>query len=295
MSWVELSLIATFLWASINVIDKVLLTKFIKHPVVSLIILSMTGLVVGIVFILFRPTAFTAELAIGGLIGGLFYFGANYSYFQAVKQDEVSRVIPIINTAPLFLVFLGAIFLGEQLTLFQYLGVVLLVGGAVLISIHKSFGIRPNIAFWFAVGCAIFFALNQLETKYLLEVGIDFWAVFSSIRIGTGIVALPFIVKHWNDLKAQYHEKGVQSYALVTGTELLNLVAVLLFTIAVSEGPVTLVNALSSVQPLFVLILTIALSVFLPHILSEEIGKKTLGLKTIAIAAIVIGSILVST
>jgi hypothetical protein len=56
---------------------------------------------------------------------------------------------------------------------------------------------------------------------------------------------------------------------------------------------VTLVNALASVQPFFVLAFAVALSIFYPKILKEEIGRSAVALKLIAIAMMFAGVILI--
>jgi hypothetical protein len=87
---------------------------------------------------------------------------------------------------------------------------------------------------------------------------------------------------------------GKKVVALMSLAETLNLVAVLFLTIAASIGFVSLVSALSSIQPLFVLLFIVILSIFTPKILKEEIGKKTLLLKFIAIVLMITGAILVT-
>jgi drug/metabolite transporter (DMT)-like permease len=57
---------------------------------------------------------------------------------------------------------------------------------------------------------------------------------------------------------------------------------------------VTLVAALSSVQPFFVLLIAVVLSVFYPKILKEEIGKSAVLLKAVAILVMFAGAVLIT-
>jgi len=51
-----------------------------------------------------------------GLVAGLFYVVAVLLYFEALKDEEVSRVVPLFGMAPIFVTVLAAIFLGEIFT-----------------------------------------------------------------------------------------------------------------------------------------------------------------------------------
>jgi len=75
---------------------------------------------------------------------------------------------------------------------------------------------------------------------------------------------------------------------------LIALFGILFSIIATSISYVTLVNALSSVQPFFVLLFTVLLSIFFPHIIKEEINKSIMFLKVLAIILMFIGVILVT-
>ena len=76
--------------------------------------------------------------------------------------------------------------------------------------------------------------------------------------------------------------------------ESLNVVGILLLTIAIAVGYVTLVSALSSVHPFFVLGLAVILSIFYPKALGEEIKKSAVLLKLLAITLMFIGFVLIT-
>jgi len=66
-------------------------------------------------------------------------------------------------------------------------------------------------------------------------------------------------------------------------------VAGLLFTIALSQGPVSLISAVQGVRPLIVLILTTLFSTKGLNIFDEPLDKRTIGTKVIAVVLIVGG------
>ncbi len=54
--------------------------------------------------------------------------------FSALRVGEVSTVAPIVNSSPLFLVGLSALLLGERVTRWTLIGVVLIVAGVWLVA-----------------------------------------------------------------------------------------------------------------------------------------------------------------
>ena len=77
-------------------------------------------------------------------------------------------------------------------------------------------------------------------------------------------------------------------------SESLTVIALFFFTIAVSLGPVTLVNSVGALQPLFVLMIAVLFSHFWPHIMKEEIDRHTVALKVVAIVLMIAGTVMVA-
>ncbi len=135
--------------------------------------------------------------------------------------------------------------------------------------------------------------MYKRQTKYLLSFA-DFWTIFSYERVGAFIGAVPLILLNFHDLVATVKKHGKRVVAVISLNELLNLVGVLFLILATAKGFVTLVNALSSVQPFFVLLISLALTVRYPHIIREEFTARMLALKVMAVAMIFTGAILIT-
>ena len=76
--------------------------------------------------------------------------------------------------------------------------------------------------------------------------------------------------------------------------EILNIIALIFMTIAASVGFISLVGALTAVQPFFVLLFAIILSIFYPKIIKEEISKSTILIKFTATFLMFLGIILIT-
>ena len=218
---------------------------------------------------------------------------AGFCYFHAVQRAEVSRVIPLFYIEPLVIGVLSAYFLGEVFGPWTYLGVILLVAGAMLITADEKFKPRFDAPFWLMITAALSLSVMQVVTKYLLGFA-DVWTVYAYLRIGGIFVVVPALVMNAKGFAELYREQGLLPYVCMTASEGLNYSAYLIFTFALSIGFVTLTNALSSVQPFFVLAMMIVMSILFPQIVKEEIGRKTIALKFAAIAAMFAGALLIS-
>ena len=104
---------------------------------------------------------------------------------------------------------------------------------------------------------------------------------------------IPVILPNRRHFKELYKEKGIAPAGIISLNESLAVVGILLFTTAMSKGPVTLVAALSSIQPFFVLLFAIFLSLVYPNILTEETNKSAIFLKAISIIIMFAGAILI--
>jgi drug/metabolite transporter (DMT)-like permease len=292
--WILFSILAALCWSVINIVDKYVLTKWIKHPSVPIVILSILGVVASIIVFSVRGLTSLSYLNIFlVLLAGIFHLLAYVFYFKALKGEEVSRIVPLFYLSPVFVLFLAAIFLDEVFAPITYLGIFLLIIGAILISLKNFSKISFNKSFWLMILSAIVLSVNSILIKHLLNFT-DYWTIFAYERIGILIGAIPIIYLYMPELINTVKEYGKKVVIVLSSAEILNLLAVLFITIATSVGYVTLVNALSSVQPLFVLLFTVTLSIFYPSILKEEISKSAISLKLLAIVLMFIGAILIT-
>lgn len=71
-------------------------------------------------------------LVLSGLGTGLSWF----AYFRALKIGNASQVAPIDKLSVVFVAIFAAVFLGERLSLTNWLGVALIGAGAVLVALQ---------------------------------------------------------------------------------------------------------------------------------------------------------------
>jgi len=296
MEWVLYSIIAVLIWSVVNIVDKHVLTKHVKSPFLPLMILGIIGIIASVFVYFFLGFKSLSSINILlALLAGVFYALMSFLYYEAVQLEEISRIIPLFNLSMIFTLVIATIFLNEVFTLIKYVGIFLLFIGSILVSIKKITIIKFGKAFWLLVLSSFFLSFNQVITKYLLGFT-DYWTVFSWTRIGVFIFLIPLFVIYLPKISELITPKksAGKIIGIISANEFVNIFGVISFTIAASYGFISLVNALTSTQPLVVLIIAVLLSIFYPKIIKEEIDKSTLIQKTIAIICIIIGVILIS-
>lgn len=77
------------------------------------------------------PTRSWLFLLLSGLATGASWL----CYFRALKLGDAARVAPVDKLSVVFVAVLGALLLGEKLTLANWLGVALMAGGALLVAL----------------------------------------------------------------------------------------------------------------------------------------------------------------
>jgi uncharacterized membrane protein len=294
MEWFVFALLAPMAFAIANIFDKYILTKKIKDPF-SYNIITMMLSIIPLVFLLFLLNLtfdFSSVLAI--LYGVAFAF-LYVVYNKALMKEEASRIISLMYTFPIFVVILSSLFLNEYLNVQKYLGIILLVASAFLVS-YKKMGKKFTVSI--TVALILFYAFGSASLKVLTKYAlysIDYWSFFYWSLVGDLIGALLLLLSFRIRKNFIRHmlEIDKKTFLIVLIADVAVWIGYLFLFIATSLGQVSLVTALMSIQPLIVFIFTIILTVRKPKILKEEINKTSLLLKSMAVILILVGSYLI--
>lgn len=290
----SLALTAAFLWASVNVIDKHVLTKYIKDPVLPALALGLIGFILGIgLMFIYGVAELNSYLITLGLLSGILYTLSSLSYLKALTLGDVSQLIPIFFTAPILLIPIDIIFLNETFSLGTLLGIILLILGAVGINLNKSFKVEITPALYFIVLSTILYSLTSVLNKELLT-SLSPIDVLSLTRITAILPILPFFFTKKSAIKDLYNSHKKRPFIIMTITELINLLAVFAITAAFALGSVSTVTALTSFQALFVLILGYLLTKLNPNIKLDKLSNRAAIQRLICIIILVSGSFLVN-
>ncbi len=293
VDWVSVALLSAAVLGLVNIVDSHLLSRRMPGLPAFLLLIGFVHLIYGLVlFSLFPlPEGVGIYPVLVAVASGILRTGAITIMLYTMKREEVSRVIPIVYTYPVFVAIIAAPLLGETLYYLQWIAVIIVVAGAVMVSIRKSPG---GSATWLGkpllllFGSSLLFAMSDITSKYALAY-ISFWNMFwFSALCMSGIFLLtsirPHIIRQLITMKQRN-----STIALVALNETLAPIGIMLFYWAMQRGPVSLVSTIVGSRPIFVFIYALIISRVSPMFLEYQPGKAMLALRLIAITMIVGG------
>jgi len=302
MNWFLIALVAPALWSISIHIDKYLITKYFRHHGTGslLIFSSLIGAVAFPIIFAFHPNVFDINplhtLLI--IVNGFVYMLALLPYFFALEQDEASIVVPMFQMIPVFSYVLALFVLGEVLTTRQILSGLLVLLGAVALSLDlsESDSRFKKKVFVLMLLSSFLLALNGLIFK-LVAIDADFWTASFWEYVGFALFAL-FLLVFVKSYRKQFM-KVVQANKLpVLGlnglNEVVNLTAKLSLNFATLLAPLALVWVVNAFEPFFVFTFGVLLTLLFPHIGAESLAKHHLAQKIIAISIMLLGTYLLN-
>jgi drug/metabolite transporter (DMT)-like permease len=217
-----------------------------------------------------------------------------YAMFSALENFDVSKVMTTIGaTQPIFIFALTWLFWGAQnLGLGTVSAFVLLFLGSVIICFEKNTK-KTGSYIMITLIASLLFSLDYIFSKVVF-LHQPFMQGFIWMRIFVALFALVFLLdkKNRKEIFARRNVLNKKTVFIFAGTHAAGGIANILQGFAIFLAPVALlpiVNSLRGVQYVFLFLMTLFLSLFLPKILKEEISKKILLRKIISIVLIVAG------
>jgi len=296
--WMTLAISASLMFAVVSIIDKRLLAYNLPNVSVLMIwtVMGMAFYAIVILFVTGMPSLATPKIILICLCSGL-SLGVGISLmFLALKYEEASRAIAIVNTNPIFVTLLAIPLLGEYLNPTQWIALFLIIAGSALISIKRS---ANNQLLGFSrftpllIGSSFCWGLAHLIAKYVLE-DLPLPTVFAIQQLGVAAVLACYIRKRsWDGLLLCMRDRNT-CLLMIFGEAILPYIAIFVGLMAISYGPVSLVTSVLASRPMFVFLFASLLSTQRLPLLDETLTKETLGIKVVSIPMIVLGVVLLN-
>jgi drug/metabolite transporter (DMT)-like permease len=230
-------------------------------------------------------------------ISGVLYMSAMFFYLQALQSEEASVIAPFYQTSPLFGYGLGYLMLGETLTPTQLAGGVLIIAGALLVSLRpaRSGGKFRARAAGLMLICAFALALSSLIFK-VFAVHEQFWATTFWMFVGEAVfgAALLCITSFRREFLHLLRANTGPLLTINSANELINLGGGLGNRYALVLAPLSLVQAVGSTTTLFVFLFGIILTLLFPRLGRESLSSRELLQKGAAALLVAAGVALVS-
>jgi uncharacterized membrane protein len=299
--WLLFAFSGPVLWAISVHLDKYLIERFFKQTSVAVLLVftALMGVLVLPVIWWFRSGVLSLPALDALVVGfsGILLMGALWFYLQALQSEEASVVAPLFQAAPLFGYLLGYFVLGETLSAVQTIGGLLIIGGALLLSIQPSSRrTRFNgrlIALMLV--CTFALALTSLIFK-VFAIRDEFWTTTFWTFVGEGVfgAAILAVPRYRRIFVGLLHTNPIAVLSINGANELMNLTGSLGARYALLLAPISLVQAIGSTTSLFVFLFGVAITVFLPRLGSEDLSRANLARKLCAAVVVMIGVILIN-
>jgi drug/metabolite transporter (DMT)-like permease len=305
MAWFFIAVSAYFFGAIANILDKFLLgSKRISSAVVYAFYIGLFGLG-ALIFVPFGFSIVRGYILFLCLIGGmLFLAGVTLLYFS-MERAQTGRVVPVVGaTIPLATFIMAAVSGVEIISAKSILAMLLLVGGGLLISFDLPFKIGKKKlfgGFLFAFLAGIVMAASYTIFKYIsMHENFVTWYVWT--RVGSALGCLFFFLVPkwrraiWKSFSAAKRDRrqAFSTSGIFFSNKIIGGISTILVNYAIGIGSVTMVNALVSLQYVFVLVFIAVLSRKNHHIFQEKLFFFDWVQKISAIILIGLGVVLIS-
>jgi len=219
-------------------------------------------------------------------------------YLYALDLDEASFVTPLYQTVPIFAYFLGYVVLGETITPAQGSASFVIIVGALALSFEfdrRGMRFKRNVVA-LMLAASFLSAINGVIFK-LIAVDKGFWVSLFWGFVGQMMAGLTFLVcvpSYRRDFLSLFKQQKVAVVGLIALSKILFSVSEAVTLYATLLAPVALVLLVNSFQPLFVFTFGVVLTLFLPRVAKESLGRMKMLQKGMGIGLMLVGAYLIS-
>lgn len=287
-SWFLFAVIGQFMYAVVVLTDRFIVTKnIVSKPIVYSFYVSFLSIfaIFALPFGVTIPSIRTIMLSIAVAISFIFSI---YTLYASLKKSNPTEVVPVIGGVAAISAFVFSyVFLKTWLPAHFVTGFIILVTGMMLIS-HFKFTLR---SFFYLTSSGIFFGLSTVIIKAIFDqetiINGFFWTRMANVVIALMLLLIPGV---WSTIKDDYNQPNKSNKtALVIGNKILAAMGFIFILISIKYGNVSLVNALTAAQYVFLLIFAIFFSRLLPEYFEETVHRHEFLHKILATIMIVIG------
>lgn len=303
-NWFLVALGAPFVWSLVNHCDKIILSKYFKGGGSGglMIFVGVVAIPISIFLGVLYPEVFYVESGdvIYLLLSGLLYNFAVFLYLKALEKEDASYIVPFWQLAPVFSYILGVAFLGEYLSSDKLFASVIVIIGALILSLEFKKGERVSVNKTTAsimTLSALFIACTNVFFKKSAIDDLPFVVSMFWNQIGMAIFALAFFAdrKFRNEFTGVIRLNSNKVLGLNIFEQIAEVVGIAINNYAVLLAPVALVVLVEyTAQPLFVFIEGVIFTLLFPHLVEEDISSRNLIKKFVSIVVMGIGLYLIT-
>ena len=293
MDWAVLAILHSTVQGWISILDKYNASRLVRDVRTYYLLMGVLSIAVGVVVIIAAPLppGVSWVPVAKAVLGSLTLGGALMLMFLVYRTHEVSRVVPVTQSYPIFVAIIATLFLGETLKLIHWGAILVTVAGVALISFQRVPGKggiplgRPFVLMTLSsLGIATF---NVLSKSALADISV--WNMYAINSLGVAAAFIPMSLRRSVVQEAIVVARRPIGLLMVVAVLGVNLVGATLLFSAFEVGSVSLVSTIAGTRPVFVFAYSMILSQIVPRFLHEPVTPRVLMQKSVSIAMIVGG------
>lgn len=303
-SWLIFSLAAALIWAVVNILDKIVVSRYIDKVVVYVVFTGLTSLLGIGLSLFFEVEILSAPYLILAILTGILYQAYTYLFFRALQISDASSVANMLLLVPMFSVIVGRFFFGELFQAWTYVGIFLVLIGVLCASweANSSSGLglkkgrlTPALALMTlsAVLTTVDYSLQKAVLMITSETTLFLWS-----RVGVFLATILILAMFRSVVPSMRHAiKSIPRIIIpvVLFNSVIDMVATFALMAAYAVGPLGLATTSVSTQPVFVLLLVIVLNRIIPKLVPSKAEKEWFFLRLVVMVTTIVGVYLIGT
>lgn len=305
MGWLIWALGAAFVWAIANLLDKVVLERYLSNPILYVVLDGFIGIfpIIGIIF--FNKHNFgNLWIISAGFLTGILFSIFSYFYYRSLKSSDVSTVAIVVQTIPIFSTIWGFIFFDEKYTLMRYLGIAIIIFSTFLVSLQpKNKGstlftnksmVPVSLLLLASFLMSVNYALQKMGLEYTNTFDFYMWGRLGSLTASIFVICFSNIRQDVTSvIKSLFMQSKKIGLSLILIQNLINLIGIYAILMAYQSGPISLVATAASIQPLFVIIVTLLINKIFKGSIPDKHTGTMLPFRLSSVFLIVLGAFLI--
>ena len=295
MTWLILCLMAPLFWALTNFIDKYILERHITSISDFLFFSSLSSFIflpfITVIFGVPEITSYTILVVFSGMIQV-----ASYGFYaRGLEKGETSSIMMLMGLGPIIVILAGYIFLGQVLDGLEILSALIVVAGVVIVMLNNIKALSLRLLFkpgadWMLI-TVIIWSGNMVFADWLLQqmTFADFFVldVLGMAILGLFLLILPVTRKK---VKEGLRVSARAKYGWFICNTALDIAAQLCVKLALFFVPLAGIVAVAlQIQNFYLVAMGYAITVFVPHVIEEDISRPVVIRKLIGASLILIG------
>ena len=295
MSWVAIALASAAVSGVVNMFDKTVLHRYANSPLTLPLLIGIAQTLIGVVVLLIVriPDGATLSQSATAFGGGLIFGLSGNLLMRVLYRQEVSRTIPLTQTAPIYAAVFAMLFLGESITATQWVAIVATVVGAVALSLkfdatYRTLFLQKSF-FVLMLGAVLFAAANLVSKVALNDLPVLYTHGLRSLGLGVVFLLANLRRAPVANIAAFIRDRSPALLFVGVNELIIANSGLLLLLWALSLGPASLVLALAGTRAMFVVAYSTLLALRWHGALGEVTTPKILAVKVASTLLIVAG------